>query len=261
MNAITPLNRLSSHAQSSLFGAPRQRDTARGLFAQLLTEASAYGVTQELIDRSLSRVSPHELSEALRALMGDPSALERVARDSYFHPNGFLKLQLLINDDAKVRLHYWPASMLPAEENLHNHRWRLASKVMLGALRSDLYRQAEAGEAGAETLALRLYRKRRGAHGAEGERFGERAVKRRATLIRYAGEAYCMDTDTLHRIVHTGGSATLTLMVQSAPLFTSNHMLSQPDVHDPELRPDRLQSVDQLTALLTEITALLDAER
>ena len=254
MNMITPQTQL----QRDLFNASRNREVSADLLTQLLTEASAYGVTQEFVDRSLSRVSNRDLSAALRSL--DVDSLERIASASYLHPNGFYKLQLLVCDDVKVRLHYWPASTRSAEENLHNHRWRLASKIMLGELHSEIYREAHPDEAGVETLELRLYRKSRGAHAAEGIKRGQCAVKRSALITRCAGEAYALDTDTLHRIVQRGGEATLTLMVQSAPLFQENHMLSLPQVMSPDLSPQRLSGVDQLVALISEITTLLDAE-
>ena len=76
------------------------------------------------------------------------SSLERIARASYMHPNGFRKLVLsTFEDGARLRVHHWPADGPAEASNVHNHRWPFASTVVVGSLRSTLLTFAEGRDA------------------------------------------------------------------------------------------------------------------
>jgi hypothetical protein len=247
--------------ESELFKVARTKESQPSLPHNLLAQASVFGVTQDLVDQSLSKVSRPDLAQYLQDLMCNDSELKRITSRSYKHPNGFYKLQLLEQGFSKVRLHYWPIDMLSAEENVHNHRWRLASKVMHGTLRSELFKPVSAqlsGEADCEQLSLRLYQENLGAVEAAASTHGDRWVQKIATVLRSTGKAYFMDTDQLHRIVHEGGQSIVTLMVQSAPLFQENYMLSKKSVRSPELAPVMLSDINELKSILSKIINLLN---
>ena len=249
MNAII-------HDSKSTFGVSRRRELNSDLFARLMKSSAVYGVTPEFVSKELSLVTRSELSDALSKLLTDPKQLKQIADQSSYHPNGFLKLQLSVLPYAKLRLHYWPSSMLSAEENIHNHRWRLASKVMIGQLYSELFVETSPTDSKAEQLEMRLYHKEQGAHQANEVHCGVQSVRCSETIIRHEGEAYAMDTHQMHRIIHSGESPTVTLMVQSAPIFQENYMLSSPLVV-PELSPRKLEGPEELRDILVELINLL----
>ena len=247
-----------THSSRDLFNAQRAAEVNEDLCDQLISDVSIYGVTEEFAKRSLGLVSRNDLADYLEGVLQDPQRLGEIAERSYYHPNGFLKLQLKITSNVKVRLHYWAESLGSAEENVHNHRWRLASKVMHGQLHSEVFEEAEETLKGsAEELTLRLYRKDIGDHAATGEAIGDVHVRQSASITRYEGEAYAMDTDQLHRIKHHHGQATVTLMVQSAPLHKDNHMLSRKNVQNPQLNPLCLEDGMTLKPLLNELIGIL----
>lgn len=253
MNVSVPLN----FGDRQLFGTQRLAEQSTDLFQQLTTDVGVFGVTPELVHRSLDNISAEDLIHALEETLQNQEQLVEIASRSSYHPNGFLKLQMVLERHAKVRLHYWPASMLSAEENIHNHRWRLASKVLLGQLTSEIFVESDHKEVGAQNLEMRMYRKQLGAHEAQTIHMGARFVKRSEVIIRSAGEAYYLDTDVMHRIIHKGGQATLTLMVQSAPIYQENHMLSLPHVEEPEVNPKKLSGPSELHSIMIELIDLL----
>ena len=264
MNAVISKSSVHSHAvcAQDLFDVPRLNENYSDLSERLFAGVSAYGVTQDFADKVLSQVSRGELADYLEGVLNDEVELHRLAQRSYYHPNGFLKLQLVVQHGVKIRLHYWSKELNSAEENVHNHRWRLASKVMHGKLHSELFSavnpsQDSGSDFEQEQLTLRLYRKDLGDHSAQGLVYGDHLVQKVNEVIRSQGAVYAMDTDELHRIKHHQGQATMTLMVQSTPLFKDNHMLSRKNVRNPELEPVCLQDAEQLKPLIHELIALL----
>lgn len=75
----------------------------------------------------------------VQALLQNPDNLTKIARRSFLHKNGFDVLQLFMTDDFELRIHIWPKQELPGQENIHNHRWDLASKILLGTLYQELF--------------------------------------------------------------------------------------------------------------------------
>jgi len=63
--------------------------------------------------------------------------IEAIARRSYLHPNGFLKVVLLESDSPffRLRLHVWLSGETNViEEDAHNHGWDVFSTVMAGRI-------------------------------------------------------------------------------------------------------------------------------
>lgn len=242
-------NALAAHMS---FVSSRQPEESGSLFERLLHKSTIYGVTDELAQRVLKNVSLDELSAEIKALISDDEACAHVAARSYLHGNGFYKLVMHTCGHAKVRLHFWAANQ-SAEENIHNHRWRLCSRVVFGELKSEIYQQCVTPNDTALTLEARRYAKSVYRLDAEGVRLGRQRVELVCLETRTAGEAYAMDVDTLHKIVRQADSAaTLTLMVQSAPIYSDNYMLSNDNVEEPNLNPKPL-SPTELKELLAQI--------
>jgi hypothetical protein len=235
-----------------------KRHPERGgdLFSRLIQQSTIYGVTDELARRALEPITTAEVLSALKAVYASQGDCERIARASYLHGNGFYKLVLCSDAYAKVRLHFWSGEHA-GEENIHNHRWRLASRVLLGELSSHIY-EPDAHNDGSLALEARLYTKSLGQLGADGVACGRLPVRCVRAHTHAAGEAYSMDVHTLHRIVRPAGSApTMTLMVQSAPVYTDNYMFSLDHIKAPDLTPQPL-SVEELREVLQQIFVLLE---
>ena len=250
--------RTPSHA----FGCARTEQVSASLIARLMQGVCCYGVSQEFVKRVLENVSTDDLIHAIRLLMNDEKRMEQVAIDSSFHPNGFIKIQFHIQGETKtkIRLHYWPANAHTAEENVHNHRWRMASKVMMGSLHSETWVPLDNMDVqdvkNAQRLTLRMYHKQLGAYGATEKNMGMVWATCTDNVHQAAGMAYYMHEDTMHRIVQpTSNTPTLTLMVQSAPIYQDNHMLSFPHVKQPELCAKKIETVACLKKILEEIVA------
>ena len=250
--------RTPSHA----FGCARTEQSSASLIARLMQGVCCYGVSQEFVERVLGNVSTDDLIQAIRLLMRDEKRMKQVALDSSFHPNGFIKIQFHIQGETKtkIRLHYWPANARTAEENVHNHRWRMASKVMMGSLHSENWEPLDGLEVQkidhSQRLTLRMYHKQLGAYGATEKNMGEVWATCTEHVHRTVGMAYHMHEDTMHRIVQpTSNTPTLTLMVQSAPIYQDNHMLSFPHVKQPDLCAKKVETVACLHEILEEIVS------
>ena len=111
----------------------------------------------------LCNIQCSDLIAELVHVLQDHKRLEEIAVVSSFHPNGFIKIQLCIREHAKIRLHFWRSKSHLAEENVHNHRWRMASKVMTGSLHSEIYEELPPHDnrcnEHSQCLTLRMYQK------------------------------------------------------------------------------------------------------
>ena len=234
------------------FMRDRQPERSSNVFSRLLQKSTIYGVNDQFASEVLQNLSITEIVSSLEELLTNPQESERVARQSYLHANGFYKLVIFSQAQAKVRLHYWRDDQA-AEENIHNHRWMLASRVLFGELSSEIYKQCSPEDSDALMLETRRYHKQFGQLGAEGEVLGRQSVRLCTRNTRFAGESYALDMNTLHRITRPNHSTpTLTLMIQSCPVYEDNYMLSFDHVKEPELVPNTL-SVEELSVILREI--------
>ena len=83
-----------------------------------------------------------EIEQAIQAALDDPSSIEAIARQSYRHQNGFVKIPLKTENGEKFRLHVYRVGA-KADKNIHNHRWDFESKVLCGSLPMHLYEIVE----------------------------------------------------------------------------------------------------------------------
>jgi hypothetical protein len=238
------------HVRSTLVLPPVSSDLVRGIEGAVTID----GVSPAFARGHLQSIPLGAVAAEIRGVVDDPARRVQVAASSYRHANGFYKVPLHQSPSGlRVRLHYWPAAE-EAEENLHNHRWRMASRVLVGRLESEQWEPSTDGQ------ALDWYEYRKEAVGSlEAERrlLGRATVRRTSAMSHFAGAAYAMDESQLHRIVKRDPSPTVTLMVQSAPVRPQNWMLArsiEPDVVPRPLDPDAL------ARLLGEVETLLRAE-
>lgn len=78
------------------------------------------------------------VNDFISCLLTNQSMLCQIAKSSYLHQNGFVKIPLIQTDKFTIRLHIWN-SKVASKETLHNHRWYLASTVLKGVLRSEIW--------------------------------------------------------------------------------------------------------------------------
>lgn len=89
----------------------------------------------------LSQLHPGTLLDV--ALQATPQELDAMCVESHPHLNGFDKLSLppVFGRQERLRLHMWPGgeSGRDIESDAHNHRWHLASRILVGTLRNTVY--------------------------------------------------------------------------------------------------------------------------
>jgi hypothetical protein len=201
--------------------------------------------TMQQVAVTLADFARCHLQDALRQLLQDEPALRRVAERSYLHGNGFYKLVLAERDNLKLRLHLWMPGV-DAEENIHDHRWHLASAIVTGTLKSESWGEAVSPDA--RSFNEYRYTARQGKLPAQLAEMGSTRLQCKQQSERTAGQCYTMAPGTLHRIVNSGNTLTSTLMCQSAPARAWNRLLPfraalLPEVAQPFLRIEALRAV------------------
>ncbi|MEV4703781.1 hypothetical protein [Actinoplanes sp. NPDC049316] len=85
-------------------------------------------------------------AETIRRILSDRGHLAEIAAQSFAHPNGFDSIVLENSlPSHRVRLHiWWPETQLVTED-VHNHAWSFASRVLSGALHFRTYRPSGKG--------------------------------------------------------------------------------------------------------------------
>jgi hypothetical protein len=226
-----------------------------GLLRHIAETAASSPVDLAFAREMLARVTPREVGSWLDALARDERWLEAAGALAYDHANGFLKVPLAEAGGARVRLHYWPGGVR-GEENVHDHRWDLASRILAGTLENEVFATCQRAKGG---LVARGYRYVKAAPGlgAEVVDVGARALRRVRRQALGPGEVYALPHTTLHRIADSGSGPTITLMVQSAPVRAHNLMFC-PDVESPDVCPVPLGSA-RLSGRLREAASLLAA--
>lgn len=102
---------------------------------------------EDFHNKLMSRIDSQSLTNILKSLLNDKERLETVAKNSYIHVMGFVKI-VLVNGpkerNYKVRLHlWWPDGDIDEQklilEDKHLHKWSFASKMFSGSFEDQLY--------------------------------------------------------------------------------------------------------------------------
>lgn len=186
-------------------------------------------------------------------LLTDDTFASWVAERSYRHGNGFLKV-VLLDQGFKLRLHLW----LPGascEENIHDHRWSIASTILAGSLHSEIWADATNDEA--FDLEASEYRYQAAADGQPA-----RAIALHSSplnLVRRsvcpAGSHYSLPPATLHRICSHGRQLVATLMCSSPAVAGHTRLIAGREGLLPEVDKHFL-SVAELRAGIGHFAAL-----
>lgn len=173
----------------------------------------------DAIDHGLERVDDETLSRLVAETWGHRD-LADLARASYAHPNGFLKLVLIDGGVRfKLRLHVFDVGAGQVTD-VHDHRWAFGARVLFGGYRFEEHALRE----GEHWHAYRYFSPEGGAHyvleslGSAGTE-----VVRRGRVA--AGSVYTLPADALHSIAPERRTATL--MLQGPVVRPSTQVLTR----------------------------------
>ncbi|MEV0090858.1 hypothetical protein [Streptomyces sp. NPDC050738] len=200
---------------------------------------------------------PDRLLPLLHELADGAGDVEQCARFSYRHVLGFDKLLLLPGKPHfMLRAHVWRAPDGEVPEDIHNHRCAIASYVLLGGVRMELYEEAAEGIAVTgflETL-----------EGPEEdwrlEPTGEARLRRIHAAHHATGSGYVLAPHVLHR-AHSGGDGTaVTLFLETEGVRDRTQVFRSAAGPARAGRTVKsMLSVKEYLAELDALSALLDA--
>lgn len=187
------------------------------------------------------------------ALLTDDAFAAQVAARSYRHGNGFLKV-VLLDQGFKLRLHLWLPGVA-CEENIHDHRWSIASTILAGELHSEIW--TDAANDGQFDLQGSEYRYQAATNGQQAQAIplhdSPLALARRTRCP--AGSHYSLPPATLHRICSHGRQLVATLMCSGPAIAGHTRLIAGRDGLLPEVAARRL-SVAELRAGIGHFAAL-----
>ncbi|WP_349618275.1 hypothetical protein [Azotobacter salinestris] len=209
------------------------------LSGQIAARLQHSGAADEMLAALLARTATAEWQAALcRSLLTDDAFAAEVAARSYRHGNGFLKV-VLLDRGFKLRLHLWLPGT-PCEENIHDHRWSIASAIIAGELNSEIW--ADAASADESDLLAREYR-----YLASVDGWPALAMPRAHTPLRLigrtchrTGDSYALPTSTLHRICNHGERLVATLMCSGPAVAGHTRLIAGHEGLQPEVAACRL---------------------
>ncbi|WP_428951562.1 hypothetical protein [Streptomyces sp. cg35] len=237
----------------------RQVVSARRLLADALdvtaSEADLARAAHDVVIRLGSAGRLPELVGDLAAGGGDPVGCARL---SYRHVLGFDKLLLIDGGPHHMlRAHVWhPGAHSP--EDIHNHRSPLASYIVRGALRMELY--AAARDGGEEAAR---YRESLSHDTADWllEPAGPARLRLTQVAEYTAGSSYALPAHTLHRAWSTAADPTVTLFLETGAQrrrHTDVFLGADAERHSPAVPKtpldvkEYLRELDALARLLSE---------
>lgn len=81
-----------------------------------------------------------KLAQYIADVLASPEKLDAIAKRSYRHVAGFVKIILDYDDTYTMRAHFWRKYDLMADtQNPHSHGWKLTSKILKGRFDNIMY--------------------------------------------------------------------------------------------------------------------------
>jgi hypothetical protein len=189
------------------------------------------------VAKELQKYGKKGVTTLINEILSNQEMLSIFADNIYLHKNGFYKLNLITLDNFTVRLHIW----LPhtdSMETLHDHRWYIASAIIDGSLKSEIWEDSASPHAKSydEYMYIDKY--------TDPILLGQTKVEFVKQIVHKAGDCYVLNTGVLHRIISHGESLTATLICHSgnAKRCARNIIINEqvPDVKPNYLKPDEL---------------------
>lgn len=164
-----------------------------------------------LISSDIKTFGIQGVSGLISEILSNKELLSQISSLAYFHKNGFCKIPIINDESFTLRLHVWNKGIV-SNETLHDHRWHLASTIVLGKLTSEIWEETSSESA----IACDEY--------VYTDKFtkpnfrGKVLVAHKETILRNTGDTYTMNPKQLHRIIKSDSSMVITLMCHSFPV-------------------------------------------
>ncbi len=171
--------------------------------------------TMHKIAQALQLFGRQGVHEILVEILKNSDTLESIAKNSYLHQNGFYKIILLDEESYTLRLHIW-LNGIDVKETLHDHRWYLASAIINGSLKSEIWENSVSDNTKSYDEYMYIGKEQQPLY------LGKAKVTYVNTVTRVAGECYTLDPNVLHRIVSSDDVMSATLMCRSALVKNSS---------------------------------------
>ncbi|MEV6756808.1 hypothetical protein [Streptomyces sp. NPDC051214] len=222
----------------------RRLDVARATVTELADETTLLGILTELATGTETTAA--------------------CARRSYRDTLG-CRWRLLLIDGGypyTLRLHAWRTAGPDEKLDIHNHRSALASAVVRGELRSDLYVSEGPGDGSADGgVMVTAYREQLSANGADWllVRRGPACLRLVHTVRYVAGASYALGPLALHRAWCDPGSTALTLFLETGTKRRPHtDVYSTVDRHPTAVHKAALTQSEFCLALTTLAASLTD---
>lgn len=222
-------------------------------------EGLALPVLQQVFDTHFAHTSAQDLTSLaglleqncslshvktlLQSILNTPSQFATIAKRSYWHGNGFLKI-VLLDQGYKLRLHIW-FNGVACEENIHSHRWGFASHVLQGALRSEIWQDATDTQQQITIMADEYrYTAKQGNTPAHKTFLHATPLIKTQDVVQHAGNTYVMYPHELHKINHPGDNLVATMICTAPTDSVTNRLFpssDNPTLSPAQLTPDELQ--------------------
>jgi hypothetical protein len=146
-----------------------------------------------------------DLKNHLQNLLKDEIALNKIAQESYNHPNHFAKLILNNDKEAgiKLRLHIWenplPNQSTKLFSEVHNHRWSFVSIPLLGTFKELRFKEIEEAPPSEKVFSVYKYECYPRSQSSQEIKGGAKVtLLQNEECIRSAGELYFCDAGAVH---------------------------------------------------------------
>lgn len=197
-----------------------------------------------------SHFSHYQLIELLQSILADQESLEQISARSYQHGNGFLKV-VLLDRGYKLRLHIWFAGQ-GCEENIHDHRWSFSSLILAGTLKSEIWKDDQAGQ----LLQEYEYHAATAQHAPCKIGIGLQRMSLDHIQVNTTGDHYVMPKGKLHRIMNPGHQLVATMMCSAPTEQGTTRLIPMHAGIDPNIQPPKTNASNLASALNTFLNYL-----
>lgn len=136
----------------------------------------------------------------MREALGSDELCERIARNSYRHPN-FMKIPLSFDPGINTRLHIWKSG----DSNLHTHRWDMKVTILSGSYLVSFFE-----EPSNDGLSVNKFYCSNGVSGIyQIKPMGATTIELKRSMIVSAGDGYTMKAGEIHCVAHPYGVVSL----------------------------------------------------
>lgn len=144
----------------------------------------------------------------IEQLVNDQQSIMNLTKNSYRHNNGFDKIVLMNGLHGwKLRLHiWWSDSYVSFQEDIHDHSWMFASKVLFGQIHCDVFEDANQNSADSELFKEYQYTSPSKSTDSQSAYTVEYVKdtylkKSESNVIIKFGQSYIFPTSMMHRIL------------------------------------------------------------